>query len=218
LIHSRQVTDNKKQYFGGYFDNEEHAAMKVNLLCDKYEIKRKNPMINIEMDAIQQSVKNKTSKYTGVSWNKSNKNWKVELKHNKNHYFGGSFYNEEHAAMKVNLLCDKYEIERKNPEINKNAIQKKIKSKVHQYATENIVNETVKIEDENILDGFKDACENRFMHQSNDEERCVATEFQNSNAKRKRKQNSTINDDVKEVKDENELLQEIQQDYTKTQD
>jgi len=24
---------NKKTYYGGYFDNEEHAAMSVNLLC-----------------------------------------------------------------------------------------------------------------------------------------------------------------------------------------
>ena len=46
---------NKKRYVG-YFDNEEQAAMKVNLLCDKYEIKRKNSMIDIKMDAIQQSV------------------------------------------------------------------------------------------------------------------------------------------------------------------
>ena len=47
---------NKKRYYGGYFDNEEQAAMKVNLLCDKYEIERMNPMINITMDEIQQSV------------------------------------------------------------------------------------------------------------------------------------------------------------------
>ena len=39
-----------KYYFGEYFDIEEHAAMKINLLCDKYEIKRKNPMINIDLD------------------------------------------------------------------------------------------------------------------------------------------------------------------------
>ena len=54
--------------------------------------------------------------------------------------------------------------------------------------------------------------------QSNDEERCIVTEFQNSNAARKRKQNSMINDDVKEEKEENELLEKIQQDYTKIQD
>jgi len=28
--------DNKKQYYGGNFDNEAHAAMKINLLCDDY--------------------------------------------------------------------------------------------------------------------------------------------------------------------------------------
>ena len=76
--------------------------------------------------------------------------------------------------------------------------------------------EIIKIEDENILDGFKDACENRFI-QSNDEEN-IDTEFQKSNAKRKRKPNSMLNNDVKEVKEENELFQKIQQDYTETKD
>ena len=74
------------------------------------------------------------------------------------------------------------------------------KFKIYQYARENI------------------ACENRFIHQINDEESCIETEFQNSNGKRKRKQNSMINQDVKEVKEENELLEEIQNNYTKIHD
>ena len=45
-----------KNYYGGYYDNEEHAAMKINLLCDKYEIERKNPTIEIGPDVMQQSV------------------------------------------------------------------------------------------------------------------------------------------------------------------
>ena len=45
---------NKKLYYGGYFDNEKQAAMKVNSLCDKFEKERKNPMIIIESDEIQQ--------------------------------------------------------------------------------------------------------------------------------------------------------------------
>jgi maltooligosyltrehalose synthase len=59
-----------------------------------------------------------TSKYTGVSWHKDNKKWQAQLKHNKKSYYGRYFDNEEHAAMTVNLLCDKYEIARKNPMIN----------------------------------------------------------------------------------------------------
>ena len=47
------MTHNKKQYFGGYFNIEQHAAMKVNLLCDEHKIERKNPTINIELDEIQ---------------------------------------------------------------------------------------------------------------------------------------------------------------------
>ena len=62
-------------------------------------------------------AQNKTSKYTGVSWHKDKKSWQANLMHNKKNYFGGYFDNEEHAAMKINLLCDKYGIERKNPMI-----------------------------------------------------------------------------------------------------
>jgi len=51
--------------------------MKVNLLCDEYEIKRKNPGINIKLNAIQQ--KNQTSKYTGVWWNNDTKKWRANL-------------------------------------------------------------------------------------------------------------------------------------------
>ena len=47
---------NRKEYHGGYFDNEEQAAMSVNLLCDKYETKRKNQMIIIDPDAMQQVI------------------------------------------------------------------------------------------------------------------------------------------------------------------
>jgi len=101
--------------------------------------------------------------------------------------------------MKVNLMCDKIEKERKNPMINirLDKIRQNTKSKIYQYEPENIVNKEVKVEDEYILHRFKDECENRFI-QSNDQERDIITEFQNSNAKRKRKENSMIDDDVKE--------------------
>merc|ERR1712034_28248 len=90
--------------------------MSVNLLCDKCDIERKNPTIIIKPDVIYK-LKTKTSIYNGVSWNKNKKKWQAQLTHNKNKYYGGIFDNEEHAAMSVNLLCDKYEEERKNPTI-----------------------------------------------------------------------------------------------------
>ena len=73
-------------------------------------------------------VPNTTSKYTGVCWNKDLKQWKARLMHKGKEHFGGYFDNEEHAAMKVNLLCDKIEIQRKNPTImiESNAIQRVI--------------------------------------------------------------------------------------------
>merc|ERR1712034_218821 len=102
-------------------------------------------------DAIQQSVKNKTSKYIGVCWNKNGKKWEATLNYNKKQCYGGLFDNEEHAAMKVNLLCDEYETERKNPtiDIDTDAMQQlyeKTKSKM--------------------------ACVHHFI-QSNDEESCI---------------------------------------------
>jgi len=112
-----QLTHNKKLYHGGNFDAEECAAMKVNLLCDKYEIERKNPMIEIKLDAVQQ-VENQTSKYIGVCWHKKAKKWKAQMTYNKKEYYGGLFESKEYAAMKVNLLCEKLKIERKNPTIN----------------------------------------------------------------------------------------------------
>jgi hypothetical protein len=62
-------------------------------------------------------VPNQTSKYTGVCWRKDFKKWQSRLLHKKKSYYGGYFDNEEHAAMSVNLLCDKYGKERKNPMI-----------------------------------------------------------------------------------------------------
>jgi len=47
---------NKKYCYGGTFDHEEDAAMKINLLCDEYGIKRKNPTINIALDESQQKL------------------------------------------------------------------------------------------------------------------------------------------------------------------
>ena len=63
-------------------------------------------------------VQNPTSKYNGVSWLKATKKWMTQFNHKGKTYYGGLFNNEEHAAMKINLLCDKCQIERKNPTIN----------------------------------------------------------------------------------------------------
>merc|ERR1712096_117318 len=104
-------------YYGGLFDNEGQAAMKVNLLCDELGIERKNPIIDIELDTIH-PCQNHTSIYRGVSWNNNAKKWQAELTHNKKQCYGGLFDNEEHAAMKVNLLCDRLGIKYKNPMID----------------------------------------------------------------------------------------------------
>jgi len=123
--------NNKKQYHGGMFASEEQAAMKVNLFCDKFDVERKNPTIDMQIDVIQQ-IRNQTSTYYGVSWSKKSKKWEVQFKHNQKNFYGGVFDNEEHAAMKVNLLCEKFGIKQRNLEITTiiHAIQKKTKSKI----------------------------------------------------------------------------------------
>jgi len=55
-----------------------------------------------------EKVSNLTSQYIGVSWHKGNKKWQATLMHNKQEHYGGYFDKEEQAAMKVNLLCEKY--------------------------------------------------------------------------------------------------------------
>jgi len=64
-----------------------------------------------------------------------------------------------------------------------------------QYATENIVNEKVKVEDENILHGFKNQYETNFM-KSNDENICIDTASCQS---QKRKRNEDNDVKVEEV-------------------
>merc|ERR1711925_19218 len=118
-----QLPHKGKKHYGGLFEIEEHAAMMVNLLCDKYEIERKNTMINIKMDQIQRwksKIQNQTSKHGGVYWKIDHKKWQAHLIHKGKMCFGGLFDNEEHAAMGVNLLCLKFGIKRKNLRINMN--------------------------------------------------------------------------------------------------
>jgi len=161
-----QLMHKGKKYFAGLFDNEKHAAMKVNLLCDKLGIQRKNPMIDIEFDVIPQGH-NSTSKYTGVYWDKNRKKWKAQMVLKGKKYCGGHFDYEKHAAMKVNLLCDKLGKQRKNPmvDIEFDAIEQKTKS--NQSKAENLANEKeAKVEEDNILYGLKDQCENNFMNQT----------------------------------------------------
>jgi hypothetical protein len=144
-------------------------------------------MTIIEPDTIGK-VPHKTSKYTGVSWNKDCKKWKAEFVHHAKTYYGGLFDHEENAAMKINLICDKIKIERKNPETNEDAIQKKINPNIDQ---ENIV----KMEDESIRYALKDECEKKFMMTSKDEKISITT-ASSKRQKRKRKNDAIINDTI----------------------
>ena len=61
-----------------------------------------------------------------MSWNSGNKKWQTYFRHDGKQNYGGCFDNEEHAAMRVNLLCDEHGIIRKNLTIDEktNVIQK----------------------------------------------------------------------------------------------
>jgi len=167
-----KLKHNKKTCYGGYFDNEEQAAMSVNLLCDKIGIERKNPNVIMEPEEIQHQFQNQTSQYNGVCWNKDKKKWQAKLKHNKKTCSGGYFDNEEEAAMSINLLCDKIGKERKNPNV----------------IMEPDVNKEIKVEEESILGGFKHKCEDRFMQDN--EESCI-TSASCESKKRNRKEELT---------------------------
>merc|ERR1712034_190570 len=121
--------------------------------------------------------------------------------HNKKRYFGGLFDNEEQAAMKINLLCDKNGIERKNLmiDVKLDAKQQKIKSTMYRPEVKHIVDEKVKLKGENILNGFKNECENHFL-KSKEEEESVPTRLDQKSQKRKRTEYSIINADVIEKK------------------
>merc|ERR1712034_105902 len=97
------------------------------------------------------------------------------------------------AAMSVNLLCDKCEIERKNLAINiqPETFQENIKSKINQSKTENTIDEKVKVEEENVLSQFKNECENQFM-ECNDKQNIIVTTSYESSQKRKRNENPII--------------------------
>jgi len=119
-----QLVHNKKLYYNGVFENEECAAMIVNLLCEKYEKERTLAMVNLEVGTIREDIKiSVPSEYTGVSWNICRRKWVAQLVLNKTTYNEGLFEDEQHAAMAVNLLCDKYGIQRKNQTIEPNAIR-----------------------------------------------------------------------------------------------
>ena len=88
-------------------------VLQRELIFDQYHLVAIHQIIN--SISYFYEAQNLTSQYTGVSWNKRVKKWLTQLMHNGEVYCGGYFDNEEHAAMKVNLLCDEFEIKRKNP-------------------------------------------------------------------------------------------------------
>jgi len=138
-----QLVHNKKLYYDAVFENKECAAMTAKLLGEKYDKGSTLATIKRKKDAIRKGP-NMASKYTGVSWNKYCQIWLAHFQFNKKIYFAGYFDIEEHAAMKVNLVCDKFELERKNPTVDLDPdtimIRQKTKSKMYRSKAQNIAN------------------------------------------------------------------------------
>ena len=59
----------------------------------------------------------KTSKYTGVCWNKQRQKWVAAITVNSKKKSGGCYISELDAAHAVNALCDDLGLDRKNPEL-----------------------------------------------------------------------------------------------------
>jgi len=83
--------------YGGVFEDELHAAIKVNELCKDFGIPEYNPTISAIPNHEYQK-KEKTSQYKGVTWQKETGNWSVLMsrKGGKKEY--GVFKNELDAA------------------------------------------------------------------------------------------------------------------------
>jgi len=59
-----------------------------------------------------------TSQYTGVSWIKRAKKWRAFLYLKRKFKEGGTYDDALDAAKRVNQMCDEFQIERKNPNID----------------------------------------------------------------------------------------------------
>ena len=91
--------------------------------------------------------------------------------------------------------------------LNFSVFQKKKKFNIYRSEAENIVNEKeVKVEEENILYGLKDQCENNFMKQT----------YQSQ--KRKRNKDSILKVNTTPNYDGNEVFEELQKEYIKILD
>jgi len=121
----RLIANDRKQKYGGSFSDELDAAKKVNQLCAELEIPEKNPGIGTMLHQ-QWQAREKTSKYKGVSWNKTCGKWYVRLRAADGKLkYGGGFNNELDAAKRVNQLCEKLGIPEKNLGIEKIPHQKR---------------------------------------------------------------------------------------------
>jgi len=116
-----------------YFDNEIDAIKSRNRFNKKMGI---TPQADIESGEMpNQKVKEKSSKYKWVTWNKKHRKWYVLLcSKNGNKKYGGSFSDELDAAKKVNQFCKELGIPEENPGIGTVPNRQcEIKKKTSQY-------------------------------------------------------------------------------------
>ena len=59
----------------------------------------------------------KKSQYSGVHWNKSQRNWTAKLHANKKKHLIGNYNTELEAALNVNAKCDELGIPHRNKTI-----------------------------------------------------------------------------------------------------
>jgi hypothetical protein len=134
------MKDGKRKY-GGLFKDELDAAKRVKKLYEELNTPLRNPAISTmsyqqyETKNTQYEMKEKTSKYKGVTWHRESGKWYVQIyQKGQNPKYGGHFNDELEAAKRANQLCEELGIPPQNPTISAIPNQQyQKKEKISQY-------------------------------------------------------------------------------------
>lgn len=97
-----------KQQHLGYFKDEWAAAEAYDKKATEIGRKASNAAIrNGEVTADEGGAATKTSKYTGVTWDKTNKTWQARMRVNRRVHHLGTFDDEAAAAAAYDAMCER---------------------------------------------------------------------------------------------------------------
>jgi len=93
-----QIQIDGKQISLGNFDDEEQAARAYDASAASLGRPLNFPAPNSDAPAAVKGSHGGTSRFKGVSWDKTNRNWKVQTRKDGKQFFLGCFHDEEEAA------------------------------------------------------------------------------------------------------------------------